>query len=59
VATQGFGDVEVRPLHPKTSPLSPTGDHGTDDQLRELVGQALFGAQDYAVLGYKLPVGER
>jgi SAM-dependent methyltransferase len=55
VATQGFGNVEVRPLHPKTSPLVPTGGEDACVQLQELVVQALFGPQDYAVLGYKLP----
>ncbi|WP_157936764.1 class I SAM-dependent methyltransferase [Geodermatophilus chilensis] len=55
VSTQGFGNVEVRPLHPKTSPLVPTGDQDTRAQLPELVAQTLFGPQDYAVLGYKLP----
>ena len=59
VSTQGFGDVEVRPLHPKTSPLRPTRDDGAGTQLHELVAQALFGPQDYAVLGYKLPAEER
>ena len=55
VAAQGFGNVEVRPLHPKTSPLVPTGGEDACVQLQELVVQALFGPQDYAVLGYKLP----
>jgi SAM-dependent methyltransferase len=59
VSTQGFGDIEVRPLHPKTAPLAPTGDRSTDAQLRELVTQAFFGPQDYAVLGYRLPAEER
>jgi O-antigen chain-terminating methyltransferase len=55
VAAQGFGNVEVRPLHPKASPLVPTGGEDACVQLQELVVQALFGPQDYAVLGYKLP----
>jgi O-antigen chain-terminating methyltransferase len=54
VSTQGFRNVQVRPLHPKTSPLVPTGDGGACAQVQELVVQALFGPQDYAVLGYKL-----
>ena len=53
VSTQGFGDVEVRPLHPKVAPPAPTGDADADAQLQELVVGALFGPQDYAVLGYK------
>lgn len=59
VSTQGFGDVEVRPLHPKTSPMRPTRDEGAGTPLHELVAQALFGPQDYAVLGYKLPAEQR
>jgi O-antigen chain-terminating methyltransferase len=55
VSTQGFGDVEVRLLHPKAAPPAPTGDQDTCAQLQGLVVQALFGPQDYAVLGYKLP----
>jgi hypothetical protein len=54
LSTQGFGDVEVRPLHPKPSPMVSTRDEDTGTQLQELVVQALFGPQDYAVLGYKL-----
>ena len=53
VSTQGFGDIEVRPLHPKTSPLVPTGSEDASARLQGLVSQVLFGPQDYAVLGYK------
>ncbi len=59
VSTQGFGDVEVRPLHPKTSELTPRGGADACAPVHELVAQALFGPQDYAVLGYKLPAEER
>ena len=59
VSTQGFGDVEVRPLHPKTVPQMPTCGADACARVHELVAQALFGPQDYAVLGYKLPVEER
>jgi O-antigen chain-terminating methyltransferase len=58
VSTQGFGGVEVRPLHPKTSPSVPAGDQDACAQLHELVVQAFFGPQDYAVLGYKPTVEE-
>ena len=58
VSTQGFGDVEVRPLHPKTAPQMPTCGADPCARVHELVAQALFGPQDYAVLGYKLPVEE-
>ena len=55
LSAQGFEDVEVRPLHPKPSPLAIYG--GQEDaalaRLREIVSQVLFGPQDYAVLGYK------
>ncbi|MEX5718930.1 class I SAM-dependent methyltransferase [Geodermatophilus maliterrae] len=59
VSTQGFGDVEVRPLHPKASPLVPTRDADAVTELQEYVVQALFGPQDYAVLGYRPPAEER
>jgi SAM-dependent methyltransferase len=59
VSTQGFRDVEVRPLHPKTSPLVHPGGAGACAQLHELVARAHFGPQDYAVLGYKPPAEER
>ena len=55
VSTQGFGDVEVRPLHPKTSAVIPPGGADACARVHELVAQTLFGPQDYAVLGYKLP----
>jgi O-antigen chain-terminating methyltransferase len=55
LSTQGFGDVEVRPLHPKASPMVPTRGADAGAQLQELAVQALFGPQDYAALGYKLP----
>ncbi len=54
VSTQGFGDIEVRPLHPKTSPPAGTGGEDACARTQELVAQALFGPQDYAVLGYKV-----
>jgi O-antigen chain-terminating methyltransferase len=55
VSAQGFGDIEVRPLHPK--PFRSATDAGDDTsfELNELVRQMLFGPQDYAVLGYKAP----
>lgn len=55
VAASGFAEIEVRPLHPAEPPL----DTGAGAQLREVervVVDALYGPQDYAVLGYK--VGE-
>jgi SAM-dependent methyltransferase len=55
VSTQGFGDIEVRPLHPKPSPLARYGGEGVSPQMHELLSQLLWGPQDYAVLGYKLP----
>jgi hypothetical protein len=39
--------------------MRPTRDDGAGTQLHEPVAQALFGPQDYAVLGYKLPAEER
>jgi SAM-dependent methyltransferase len=55
VSTQGFGDIEVRPVHPKPSPLSRHGGEGVSPQMHETLSQLLWGPQDYAVLGYKLP----
>jgi SAM-dependent methyltransferase len=49
VSRHGFENVEVRQLHPKAVP-SPTGG---GDPLRHAVFRALFGPQDYAVLGSK------
>jgi O-antigen chain-terminating methyltransferase len=54
VSSQGFVDIEVRALHPKSLP-APTEGTGEDSpaQLPELLQRLLFGPQDYAVLGYK------
>jgi O-antigen chain-terminating methyltransferase len=53
LSAQGFTDIEVRPLHPKPSPLvSPAAD-GAVAELQAVVSRLLFGPQDYAVLGYK------
>jgi SAM-dependent methyltransferase len=51
VSASGFGDVEVRPLHPAASPFA-----GSDAsaELTDEVVRALYGPQDYAVLGYKV-----
>ena len=51
VSASGFDDVEVRHLHPAESPLVPAA----LDRVRveEVVERALYGPQDYAVLGYK------
>jgi O-antigen chain-terminating methyltransferase len=51
VSASGFERVEVRPLHPARSPLAGLNrDHGGIG----LVEHALYGPQDYAVLGYKI-----
>jgi SAM-dependent methyltransferase len=52
VAASGFGEVEVRPLHPHPSPFRPAGS-GTEHQVEQLVALTLYGPQDYAVLGHK------
>jgi O-antigen chain-terminating methyltransferase len=52
VAASGFGEVEVRPLHPNRSPFEPAGS-GAAQQVEQLVALTLYGPQDYAVLGYK------
>ncbi len=53
VSTQGFGDIEVRPLHPKLSPFTLYSGDGVSPQMYEVLSQLLWGPQDYAVLGYK------
>ncbi len=52
VSASGFGEVEVRALHPGRSPFQ---DARTDagQEMEQLVTLALFGPQDYAVFGYK------
>jgi len=52
VSASGFGEVEVRALHPGRSPFE---DARTDagQEMEQLVTLALFGPQDYAVFGYK------
>lgn len=51
VTASGFRDVEIRPLHPNQSPIALPD--GADDSVEQLVSRALYGPQDYAVLGYK------
>jgi len=58
VSASGFAEVEVRPLHPAESPLG-SGGSGDPGSVEDLVAAALYGPQDYAVLGYKpQPVDE-
>ena len=52
VSSQGFVEVEVRPLHPT---LPSVQADPAAAQLPEPVWRRLFGPQDYAVLGYKPP----
>jgi SAM-dependent methyltransferase len=54
VSASGFGEVEVRHLHPNQSLLEPAH-AGVCQQVEQLVSQTLYGPQDYAVLGYKRP----
>jgi SAM-dependent methyltransferase len=51
VSASGFERVEMRPLHPASSPLE--GLNSSRLEI-ELVERALYGPQDYAVLGYKI-----
>ncbi len=55
VSTQGFGDIEVRALHPKLSPVPRHNGESVSPQIHDLLTHLLWGPQDYAVLGYKLP----
>lgn len=52
VSSSGFGEVEVRPLHPGRSPFA-TAHVGDQIPVEQLVAATLYGPQDYAVLGYK------
>ena len=52
VSASGFDEVEVRPLNPNRSAFEPA-DSGPCQHVERLVVDALFGAQDYAVLGCK------
>ncbi|MGI8994273.1 MAG: class I SAM-dependent methyltransferase [Nocardioidaceae bacterium] len=53
VSASGFGEVEVRPLHPNRSPFEPAVGAGQQVEVEQLVVLTLYGPQDYAVLGYK------
>lgn len=62
VAVQGFGAIEVRHLHPHTEQLRQVRDLPVDAALKpfiEAVAQRLYGPQDYAILGYRLLLGEQ
>jgi SAM-dependent methyltransferase len=50
VAASGFGEVEVRPLHPHGAFELASG---VGQPVEQLVAHTLYGPQDYAVLGYK------
>jgi SAM-dependent methyltransferase len=52
VTASGFVEVEVRPMNPNPSAFEPA-DSGPCQHVEQLVARTLFGAQDYAVLGYK------
>jgi O-antigen chain-terminating methyltransferase len=61
VAAQGFGEIEVRHLHPRAESLRQLLDLPLDAALKPFVAtvaQRLYGPQDYAVLAYRLPPGE-
>ena len=58
VAVQGFGAIEVRHLHPRTEQLRQMRELGVDAALKpfiDAVALRLYGPQDYAILGYRLP----
>ena len=54
VAAAGCGEIEVRYLHPKPSPFPGDGEAAPSPLLQRVVEDALFGPQDYAVLGVKV-----
>ena len=51
VSASGFERVEIRPLHPASSPLQGLNGGRLGNGLVE---RALYGPQDYAALGYKI-----
>jgi SAM-dependent methyltransferase len=59
VAVHGFGAIEVRPLHPRAEQLRQVQDlpvHGALKPFLQALAERLYGPQDYAVLGYRLPL---
>jgi SAM-dependent methyltransferase len=58
VSASGFGEVEVRALHPNRAPFEPASS-GARQQVEQLVALTLYGPQDYAVLGYKPQPADR
>jgi SAM-dependent methyltransferase len=57
VSASGFEDVEVRPMNPNQAPFLPTSSAAGSD-VERVVASALFGPQDYAVLGFRPSAGE-
>ena len=61
VAAYGFGEIEVRNMHPRTEQLNELLNALNDPALAplrpliETVATRFYGPQDYAVLGYRLP----
>jgi SAM-dependent methyltransferase len=56
VSASGFDEIEVRHLHPAESPLVKPGRERA--LVEGVVERALYGPQDYAVLGFKdVPAG--
>jgi len=56
VSASGFYEIEVRHLHPAKSPLAAPGRERA--LVEGVVERALYGPQDYAVLGFKgVPAG--
>jgi len=53
LGASGFAEIEVRPLHPADSPL-PAAGGAQPTEVERVVSHALYGPQDYAVLGYKI-----
>ena len=58
VSASGFGEIEVRPLHPNRSPFDPANS-GAWQPVEQLLALTLYGPQDYAVLGHKPSSSDR
>ncbi|HWH99455.1 MAG TPA: methyltransferase domain-containing protein [Propionibacteriaceae bacterium] len=56
LSASGFAEIEVRPLHPAKPEIDTTA-AASSSEVERVVADALYGPQDYAILGYK--VGKR
>jgi SAM-dependent methyltransferase len=53
LSASGLAEIEVRPLHPARPRLDTTAG-ASSSEVERVVTDALYGPQDYAILGYKV-----